>query len=151
MQVKRAREILDSLLHGVDPIKGRDLSIDSVLQDPDVLRALLAAIEALNDSVARATRRSQLPRNIGRTWTPKEHEELLREFHASKPLVEIAASHGRTLRAIEARLQNAGLITAAQRMTEDRFPAQESSGQSDGSMSRDDVGVADKGGEPSSE
>jgi hypothetical protein len=149
MQVKRAREILDSLLHGVDPIKGRDLSIDSVLQDPDVLRALLAAIEALNDSVARASRRSQLPRNIGRTWTPKEHEELLREFHANKPLAEIAASHGRTLRAIEARLQNAGLITASQRKTEDRFSSQESPKQSAASISREEVGAPDKGGEPS--
>jgi hypothetical protein len=150
MQVKRAREILDSLLHGVDPIKGRDLSVDSVLQDPDVLRALLAAIEALNDSVARASRRSQLPRNIGRTWTPKEHEELLREFRASKPLAEIAASHGRTLRAIEARLQNAGLIAEGQRQTEDRFASQESRRRSVGSIGREDAGVADKGGELSS-
>ncbi|MEJ0038885.1 MAG: hypothetical protein WDO68_22930 [Gammaproteobacteria bacterium] len=150
MQAKRAREILDSLLHGVDPIKDRDLSVDSVLQDPDVLRALLAAIEALNDSVARASRRSQLPRNIGRTWTPKEHKELLEEFHANKPLDEIAASHGRALRAIEARLQNAGLITAAQRKTEDRFSSQESPKQLADSIDHADVGVTDQGGEPSS-
>jgi hypothetical protein len=76
---------------------------------------------------------------------------LLREFGANKPLAEIAASHGRTLRAIEARLQNAGLITAAQRQTEDRFASQEARRQSDGSISRDDVGVADEGGEPSAE
>jgi len=121
MQERRAREILQSLIQGLDPFTGEELPAGTVFQHADVLRALLAGVAALEQDAARASRRAQLPRNIGRTWSAEEHAELIDAFHAGQSAAEIAAKHGRTVRAIEARLEKLGLITAAERTTTDRF------------------------------
>ena len=83
----------------------------------EVLRALRAGVEALDQFAARAQRRAQLPDNVGTTWTTDEEERLLAAFKAGDSPVVIARNHGRTLRAIEARLQKPGLITPEERTT----------------------------------
>ena len=121
MQERRARQILQALIQGVDPFDGNELPSGTVLQQADVLRALLAGVAALEADAARASRRAQLPRNIGRTWSAEENARLVAAFHRGEKLEDIASKHGRTLRAIEARLEKQGLITAEQRKTTDRF------------------------------
>lgn len=121
MQEQRARQILQSLVQGVDPFDGEDLPAGTVLQQADVLRALLAGVAALEQLAARATRRAQLPQNIGRAWSEDEQGSLIDAFQSGEPLAEIATRHGRTLRAIEARLEKLGLISAEERTTRDRF------------------------------
>jgi hypothetical protein len=123
MQEKRAREILQSLIQGFDPFTGEELPAGTVFQHVDVLRALLAGVGALEQEAARALRRAQLPRNIGRTWSAQENAELIEEFNAGQTAEDIAAKHGRTVRAIEARLEKLGLITHSERTTTDRFGA----------------------------
>ncbi|MFW1331980.1 hypothetical protein ACEV9E_25260, partial [Vibrio parahaemolyticus] len=66
---------------------------------------------------ARAQRRAQLPDNVGRPWTADEERALVTAFQSGDALVEVAARHRRTLRAIEARLERLGLLTADQRTT----------------------------------
>jgi hypothetical protein len=78
-------------------------------------------VGAINATDARVKRRAQLSENVGRDWTTKEEEELRSEFAAKEPLTAIAARHGRTLRAIEARLERMVLITPAQRTTRGGF------------------------------
>ena len=126
MQEQRARQILQSLVQGVDPFNGADLPAGTVLQQADVLRALLAGVAALEQLAARATRRAQLPQNIGRAWSEDEQSSLIDAFQAGEPLGEVATRHGRTLRAIEARLEKLGLISAGQRTTRDRFGSRDS-------------------------
>lgn len=121
MQERRARQILQALIQGVDPFDGGELPSGTVLQHADVLRALLAGVAALEQEAVRASRRAQLPRNIGRSWTAEENTRLVAAFQAGEELTQIAARHGRTLRAIEARLEKLKLITAEQRTTTDRF------------------------------
>jgi hypothetical protein len=121
MQERRARQILQALIQGVDPFDGSELPSGTVLQQADVLRALLAGVASLEQDAARASRRAQLPRNIGRSWSEEENSKLVAAFHAGDELGEIATRHGRTLRAIEARLEKLGLITAEERTTKDRF------------------------------
>jgi catalase (peroxidase I) len=121
MQEQRARQILQSLVQGLDPFNGEELPPGTVLQQADVLRALLAGVAALEQLAARATRRSQLPQNIGRSWSAAEQSSLIDAFQSGEPLDEIASRHGRTLRAIEARLEKLGLIQSDQRTTHDRF------------------------------
>ena len=121
MQEQRARQILQSLVQGVDPFNGDDLPAGTVLQQAEVLRALLAGVAALEQLAARATRRSQLPQNIGRSWSADEQSTLIDAFQSGEPLGEIATRHGRTLRAIEARLEKLGLISGEERTTRDRF------------------------------
>jgi hypothetical protein len=103
MKEQRAREILQALVQGIDPMTGEELPSGTVIQHAAVLRALLAGVTALEQSVARSQRRAQLPGNVGRAWTKEEER------------------HGRTLRAIEARLERLGLLTAEQRSTNNSF------------------------------
>jgi hypothetical protein len=121
MQEYRARQILQSLIEGIDPFDGEDLPAGTVLQQADVLRALLAGVAALDHLAVRASRRAQLPQNIGRAWSAEEQSMLIDAFQAGEPAADIAEKHGRTLRAIEARLEKLGLITADERTTQDRF------------------------------
>jgi hypothetical protein len=125
MKETRARQILQSLVQGIDPLTGEELAPGMVMQHADVLRALLAGVGALEQMAARAQRRAQLPRNVGRTWNRDEDEALKAEFQRGDTITVIAAAHGRTLRAIEARLERFGLLTPDQRGTQNSFnPAQ---------------------------
>jgi hypothetical protein len=121
MQEQRARKILQALVQGVDPTTGADLEAGTVLQRADVLRALLAGVAALEQISARAQRRAQLPENVGLPWSDDEERTLVSEFQSGDSLSDIAAKHGRTLRAIEARLERLGLLTADQRTTNNSF------------------------------
>jgi hypothetical protein len=121
MKEQRARHILQALVQGVDPLTGEELPPGTILQHADVLRALLAGVAALEQTSARAQRRAQLPGNVGRAWSGDEETTLVAAFKSRDPLPDIAARHGRTVRAIEARLEKLGLLTAEERSTSDSF------------------------------
>jgi hypothetical protein len=121
MQEQRARKILQALVQGVDPSSGEELPAGTILQQADVLRALLAGVTALEQVSARALRRAQLPDNVGRAWTADEERMLVTAFQSGDSLADVATKHGRTLRAIEARLERLGLLTAEQRVTNNSF------------------------------
>jgi len=121
MKEQRAREILTALVQGVDPLTGEELPGGTVLQQVEILRALLAGVGALEQVAVRAQRRAQLPDNVGRSWTEEEERQLTTAFTNGDALPDIALRHGRTLRAIEARLERLGLITAADRSTRGGF------------------------------
>ena len=129
MNERRASRILHALVQGIDPLTGAELPAGTVMQHVHVLRALLAGCTALDERAARASRRAQLPKNIGRAWSVEENTRLIDAFHAGDPLSAIATRHDRTLRAIEARLEKLGLITNEQRKTRDRFGAPDGSGE----------------------
>jgi hypothetical protein len=121
MTQTRARQILQSLIQGIDPFSGAELPHETVLQHAEVLRALLAGLTAIEQASARAQRRAQLPGNVGHAWTTEEEGRLIAAFKSGDSPVAIARQHGRTLRAIEARLEKLGLITAQQRTTRGGF------------------------------
>jgi len=54
-------------------------------------------------------------------WSDDEERTLVSEFQSGDSLSDIAGKHGRTLRAIEARLERLGLITADKRTTNNSF------------------------------
>lgn len=125
MQHTEAKTILKSLIQGRNPDSGEKLPSDCVVHRSDVIRALLFGLGAIETADARLKRRAQLPKNVGQDWTTKEVERLHSEFAAKEPLAVIADRHGRTLRAIEARLQKMGLITAEQRTTRGGFTSED--------------------------
>lgn len=135
MKEQRARQILQALVQGVDPLTGEELPSGSITQQADVLRALLAGVSALEQSAARAQRRAQLPDNVGRAWTKEEEATLLAAFKASEPLPAIATRHRRTLRAIEARLERLGVLAPEQRSTNNSFVSSPPGGASPGDAS----------------
>lgn len=118
---QRSRQVLQTLVQGADPETGADLPGDTVLNRVDVVRALLAAIEALDSVNARALRRAQLPESVGKPWSEGEERQLKAEFARSESVPDMATKHGRTVRAIEARLERLGLLRTDQRTTNDSF------------------------------
>ena len=116
-QFQRARVILNSLVQGVHPKTGGELPENSIANEIDVSRAMVTAVLALDHMSARLTRRAQLPESVGKSWSGEEEQRLRDEFTAREPIQLIATKHGRTIRAIEARLEKLGLMTADQRMT----------------------------------
>ena len=121
MTPSRPIDILNALIQGLDPHTVEPLAPDSALHRAEVLRALLAAAAALEQSTARAQRRAQLPANVGRPWSEGEQERLAAGFRAGEPPAALAEKHRRTLRAIEARLERMGLLRPDQRRTRGGF------------------------------
>lgn len=105
MDPQRAREILQALIDGIDPVTRAELPPDSPMQQAEVLRALLAAQTALRAAGMRAARRAALPPNVGQPWTEEEFAKLLDARRAGASIEELAEKHGRTVRAIQSRLQ----------------------------------------------
>jgi hypothetical protein len=83
-----------------------ELPKGTVLEDADVVRALMAGA-ASKQAMSRESRRAQLPPNIGARRTEEEHGRVIEAFQAGRAAADIAARHGRTVRAIEARLEMA--------------------------------------------
>jgi len=118
----KARNVLQALIQGVDPDTGSELPPDTVLNRPDVLRALLTGLAALDTVQARALRRAQLPASVGKSWTEEEELQLKEAYQKQHmPVPDIAVKQGRTVRAIEARLERLGLLRAEERTTSSLF------------------------------
>ncbi len=121
MKEQRARKILTALVQGIDPFTGEEIPSGTILQQADVLRALLAGLSALEHTAARAQRRAQLPGNVGRSWSNEEEATLVAAFKSGDSLRAIAKRHDRTQRAIEARLAKLDLLTPQQRSSDNSF------------------------------
>jgi hypothetical protein len=129
VQRLEAKQILQALVQGYDPLTGDELPPGSVLQRAEIIRAMLAGISALEAGAARALRRSQLPENVGRPWTSEEEENLTAAFNEGESLATLAQRHGRTPTAIEARLEKLGLVKPEERVTSNRFIASRGAAQ----------------------
>jgi hypothetical protein len=121
MNTKQAIQALKSLVEGIDPTTGKEFEHNPVLQNANVIRALLAGVGALQEKEARETRRAMLPANVGNPWTAEQEQQLIDAFNAGDPLAEVGERMGRSLRGIEARLVKLGLISPEQRTTTDTF------------------------------
>lgn len=108
MEDIKAAEILKSLAAGSDAADA------TVLQSPDVVRALFVAAESLEARARAARRNGSLPRNAGKTWTQEEDERLLAGFDGGTTVDALAAAHERTRAGIEARLVKHGRLEAEQ-------------------------------------
>ena len=115
------KNILQALIRGTDPRTGEDLGEDTVLQRVDVIRALIASLEAVEQTEQRASRRSLLPESVGQRWTEDEEARLKEAFQRGETIDALAENHQRTIRAIEARLEKLGLIQASDRTADFEF------------------------------
>src|SRR4051794_22454929 len=111
MKPDEARPIIQSLADGCDPITGEQFPADSVLQHPDVIRALCAAALALKPSGLRPKGldiRDRARANHGKPWSAVEDEQLCDAFEARTSIKQLATRHQRTVGAIESRLAKLG-------------------------------------------
>jgi hypothetical protein len=101
-------EILRELAAGRCPFTGEELPIENCYQSTEVVRALFAAIGALEREA-----KPQIPRNAGRSWSPEEDASLGSRFDRGVPIPELAREHERTRGAIVSRLEKLGKIGLA--------------------------------------
>jgi len=120
--------IIRDLANGIDPDSKVPLDGCEVFDRPSVVRALFAALRALESMQggrvesgrlrrtvdeqcdADARKNASKPLNAGGPWYAAEDEVLLREFDAGTSVEIIAKNHGRTPVAIAARLVRLGRI-----------------------------------------
>ena len=117
MDVTEALPILRALADGRDPASGAPLGAESVFQRPEVIRALFAAVFAL-DAAPRVgvaeppapTAKKPPSSGEGSAWTAEEEARMVAAFEAGTKPAVIAEDHGRTRGAINSRLKKLGLI-----------------------------------------
>lgn len=120
-QFQKARVVMQALVHGLHPATGVELPREDIVNDIEVNRAMSTAVMALDQMVARLTRREMLPEKVGQGWTEEEEQQLRDEFSRNEPLPLIAGKHSRTLRAIRGRLELLGLLQTDQRASNSPF------------------------------
>ena len=127
MDDRQALAIVTALANGANPSTGEVFAADSPYQSPDVIRALFAAVRALEarchgavvapttpkpkaESEPRPAKADAGKPNIGKPWSAEEDKQLLAAFDADKPIADIARAHGRTTNGVRARLEMHGRL-----------------------------------------
>lgn len=110
MQLDAALPIVRALADGINPVTGEAYPEQSPYAEPRTLRALYSAVDLMQREVERERRRALLPANFGKPWTQAEDENLIAEFDARTPMIELARRHGRTQSSIRLRLEKLGKI-----------------------------------------
>ena len=123
MQNLDATAILKTLIEGREPGSLEPLPAGSVAHRADVLRALLAAVAALEQVEVRSRRRAALPATRDGPGTAEGDTRLAKASRAGVSPQASAEGHGRPLGALEARLQRMGLLDPGDRVTRGGFPS----------------------------
>ena len=105
MDTQRAKELLEVLADGIDPLTGEVLPADHVCNKGEVVRALHCAVEELSRK-----RRNLLPENNGKPWTEELDSELCRLFDKGMKKQELCAHFKRSSGSILSRLGKLGKV-----------------------------------------
>ena len=105
MDIQRAKELLEILADGIDPLTGEVLPHDHVCNKGEIVRALHCAVEELPRK-----RKNPLPENNGKPWTEELDQELCRLFDEGMKKQELCTHFKRTSGAIMSRLEKLGKV-----------------------------------------
>lgn len=108
MEINKALQIIRTLADGIDPYTGEVYPATSPYQNPETVRALLAAMDALESARKRKERKSLLPNRAGEPWDEDETLRLIKKFEMGVPINQLASEHKRTNGAILSRLAKLG-------------------------------------------
>lgn len=108
MDILRAKEILEVLADGVNPMTGEVLPASDSCNQVEVVRALHTVLKYL-DAEPEKPKRPQLE-NAGKPWTKEDEEILCRMFDTGCTKKEIRNHFQRSEGAIAARLIRLGKI-----------------------------------------
>ena len=133
MEREQTLRILNALANGVHPATGEQFAADSPYQHPDTVRALYAAVRALDGGATTtpaSERRPAPPQSgAGSRWSEEEEQRLVTAFDAGRTIDALAQAHNRTRAAIEARLGRLGKLDASAVTTPLRYPSKPGGGQ----------------------
>ena len=110
----KALEIVRALADGVDPESGEVFGDESVYQRPDVIRAMFAAVKALEKAAKAKQQKSIQPGRAGKRWDDEEAEKVATAYDKGFPIKEIANKYQRTKFAIESQLVKMGKISKSE-------------------------------------
>lgn len=102
MDISQAREIIEALANGINPITGEVFEKSHCFNEPDIIRALYVAKDQLIKAEKKSTRKP--PENAGKPWTAADDEKLKSMCVEGKNLKEISAYFKRTRGAIQSRI-----------------------------------------------
>ena len=108
MDIERARELLEVLADGVNPLTGEILSADDSCNQIEIVRALNIVLRHLNNERTK-TEKSQ-PVNAGKPWTQEDDDALRDMFDEGVSRKELCHHFGRSSGAITSRLVLLGCI-----------------------------------------
>ena len=110
MDAETALDVIRPLAEWLDPLSGAALPVTSLYQHPSLVRALIAAVSALESESRRRRRQQRLPKNAGLPWSMEEDDDLARAFDEESSLAQLATHHQRSVGAIRARLVKLGKL-----------------------------------------
>ena len=108
METQEALRIVKLLSDGFDPLTGEQLPPEHLINQGDCVRALGAAVTALERSKTKTERTK--PENHGNPWATEDDIELKQMFQDGIEVRGLAAHFSRTIGGIKERLLLLGLI-----------------------------------------
>ncbi|MBQ7094471.1 MAG: hypothetical protein IJN84_08145 [Clostridia bacterium] len=108
MDIIRAKELIETLAGGVNPITGEVLAESDSCNQIEIVRALHTLLRYLDENTKP---KRPLPENAGKPWTKADEEKLCEMFDNGASKSEICAYFKRTKGSISARLVRLGKIT----------------------------------------
>lgn len=105
MDIQRAKEIIECLADGVNPMTGEVLPPDDSCNQAEVVRALHAILASLPEK-----KRKLQPENAGKPWSDEDDKTLVEMYNAGKSKREICNYFMRSPGGIAARLVRLGMI-----------------------------------------
>ena len=109
MEIAEARKVIRYLADGMDPLTGEMFPMDSPYQQPQVIRSLYMAVEAMGRQ-KKSEKFDPSRSKAGSLWTADEEENLINAFDSGMNISDLAKIHSRTEAAITARLEKFGKI-----------------------------------------
>lgn len=110
MEISKAIEIFRKLEAGFNPYTGERLPPLDLYTNQVTLKALHAAIYALEKVQAEMPKEFKGPLRHGRPWTKEEDRQLAKAFKSGKSINLLANMHRRAEGGIRARLEKLGII-----------------------------------------
>ena len=108
MEIQEALEIMRALANGVNPETKQALEEGSICRQPQAVRALNRAINAL---VHEEQREKNKPAKAFKPWSHTEDTQVCDEVRKGMDFRDIAKAHNRTVPSIVARLVKLGKIS----------------------------------------
>jgi hypothetical protein len=120
MTPQDAHRVISAIADGIDPNTGELVNDDSLLNSPNIIRALNIALRVLEagfsdnqqgPSTVKPGMMARIPSNAGKSWSATEDHELVASFDLGHSIGELAKKHDRTNGSIRSRLTRLGRIT----------------------------------------
>jgi len=121
MDIVQAKEIVEMLADGIDPVTGEVFPPESCYNNPAIIRALftiLRPVRTPTKTQKKSTREKQddnisneKPKNAGFPWTEELKNEIASLFNQGQSIRYLASYFGRTSGAIKSELRHQGLIS----------------------------------------